>query len=117
MRRELAMLRYRAMEREKGKNSKVEDQLCQTDRNGKIASAVAPLANWATREGNKITRPLLEKTMGIHQQAAVPKFVGFLPSPSGRLAYGLRLRRGVGGWGHSASFARSRSRRYCGYSS
>lgn len=68
------MLRYKAIEREQGKNSVIKDQLSQTDRNGQLAGIVAPLSNWATDINNSLTRPLLEKTIGIHREAAIPKF-------------------------------------------
>lgn len=68
------MLRYRAVEREQGKNSIIQDQLSQTDRNGQLAGLVAPLSNWGTETSNSLTRPILEKTLGIHREAAIPKF-------------------------------------------
>lgn len=68
------MLRYRAAEFQEGKTSIVSKELAKTDRNGKIASLTAPIANWATKVDNKITRPLLEKTLKIHKEAAIPKF-------------------------------------------
>ncbi len=70
------MLRYRVLERRQGKRGFAETQLTRTDRNGRLAGAVAPLANWATDEKNGITRPLLEKYAGIHREAALPKFHG-----------------------------------------
>ena len=70
------MLRYRAVELRNGKVPFVQKQISETDRNGKLAGAVAPLANWATREGNGITRPLMESVAGIDAAAAVPKFHG-----------------------------------------
>jgi glycerol-3-phosphate dehydrogenase subunit C len=70
------MLRYRAAERTKGQLSFAERQLIETDRNGKLAGMAAPLANWATERGNKLTRPLMEKVAGIDKDAALPKFHG-----------------------------------------
>ena len=70
------MLRYRVMESRQGKRGFVEKQLTATDRNGKLAGAVAPIANWAIDEKNQTTRPLLEKLGGIHHEAALPKFHG-----------------------------------------
>jgi len=70
------MLRYRAAELAHGKASFVEGQIAETDRNGRLAGAVAPLVNWATREGNGITRPAMEKIAGIDRNAALPKFHG-----------------------------------------
>ena len=70
------MLRARAVENRQGKTSFVEKQITQTDRNGKLAAPVAPLCNWATRTGNKVTRPAMEAVAGIDRNAAVPEFHG-----------------------------------------
>ncbi|MCX7338019.1 MAG: heterodisulfide reductase-related iron-sulfur binding cluster [Alphaproteobacteria bacterium] len=70
------MLRYRAAEFQKGKSSLVKAELAKTDRNGKIAGAIAPVANWATNASNPITRPLMGKVFGIHPKAAIPRFCG-----------------------------------------
>ena len=70
------MLRYRAAELARGGVPFTRRQLAETDRNGRLAGMVAPLANWATAEGNGLTRPLLEATAGIHRDAALPKFHG-----------------------------------------
>jgi glycerol-3-phosphate dehydrogenase subunit C len=70
------MLRYRAAELQAGKVGFTELELTRTDRNGKLAGLVAPLANWATDTDNKLTRPVLEKVAGIHREAALPKFHG-----------------------------------------
>ena len=70
------MLRYRAVEQRKGMRGFAETQLTQTDRNGRMAGIVAPLANWATREGNGLTRPLMQAAAGVHKEAALPKFNG-----------------------------------------
>ena len=68
------MLRYRAIEARDGKRSFAEGQLTQTDRNGKIASMMAPVANWASSCDNHVTRPLMEKTMGVDRNAELPQF-------------------------------------------
>jgi glycerol-3-phosphate dehydrogenase subunit C len=70
------MLRARAIEARKGGVPLAERELTKTDRNGKIARAAAPLANWASRRGNTLTRPLLEKVAGVDRAAALPKFHG-----------------------------------------
>ncbi len=71
------MLRYRAVElKEKGKPAFVQNQLAQMDRNGKMMAPIAPLANWGAHKNNKLTRPLMEMTMGIDKKAELPKFVG-----------------------------------------
>ncbi|HZS84854.1 MAG TPA: heterodisulfide reductase-related iron-sulfur binding cluster [Stellaceae bacterium] len=70
------MLRYRAAELRAGRVGRMSQELVKTDRNGHLAGAVAPLANWASDTGNKLTRPLLEKLAGIDREAALPKFHG-----------------------------------------
>jgi glycerol-3-phosphate dehydrogenase subunit C len=70
------MLRYRTAELKAGKGSVIAKQLVKTDRNGKLGGAVAPLANWATDTGNTLTRPAMEKIVGINRNAALPKFHG-----------------------------------------
>jgi glycerol-3-phosphate dehydrogenase subunit C len=68
------MLRYRAVEAKKGEMPLGERELAKTDRNGKLAGLAAPVANWATRRGNSLTRPLLEKAAGLHRDAELPKY-------------------------------------------
>ncbi len=68
------MLRARAAEYKKKGAGFAHEQLVKMDRNGKMAKPVAPLANWTTKRGNKLTRPLLEKTAGIDREAELPKF-------------------------------------------
>lgn len=68
------MLRARAVEAKKGEIELAERELAKTDRNGKLAAYVAPLANWATSTTNKMTRGLLEKTAGLHHEARLPKY-------------------------------------------
>lgn len=68
------MLRHRIVNREEKGSHKIEDQLAKTDRNGELAGAVAPLANWGTKIGNSLTRPLMEKTLKIHRDAKLPQF-------------------------------------------
>ena len=70
------MLRYRAIEFRKGKVGMADRQLTETDRNGKMAGLMAPVANWASERGNGLTRPLMQSTAGIHKDAALPKFNG-----------------------------------------
>ncbi len=68
------MLRARAAEaRDKGVPF-AEKQLTKTDRNGKLAAPVAPIANWATKTGNGLTRPIMQSVLGIHKDASLPKF-------------------------------------------
>ncbi len=68
------MLRYRAVELKKDMVSLADKELAKTDRNGKLASLAAPIANWASSTGNGLTRPILEKTVGLHRDAALPKY-------------------------------------------
>jgi glycerol-3-phosphate dehydrogenase subunit C len=70
------MLRYRVAEMRRGAVPAMERQLTETDRNGRLARRAAPLANWATRTGNRVTRPLLEAVAGIDREAALPAFHG-----------------------------------------
>ncbi len=70
------MLRARAIEARKGKIALAERELTKTDRNGKIASKMAPIANWASDTGNKLTRPILEGIGGVHragEAAEIPR--------------------------------------------
>ncbi|MAI48939.1 MAG: glycerol-3-phosphate dehydrogenase [Rhodospirillaceae bacterium] len=68
------MLRYRAVELKKGDAPFVAKQISKTDRNGKLAGSLAPLTNWTTERGNKLTRPVIQATAGIDEKAALPKF-------------------------------------------
>ena len=68
------MLRYRAMEARQGKVSFADRQLAETDRNGKLAGLVAPLANWATKRGNTTVGPILRSQAGLHPDAALPTY-------------------------------------------
>ena len=70
------MLRVRAAELKNGKSGGMAAQLTETDRNGKMASYVPGLANWASDTKNGMTRPLLESMAGVHREAALPKFHG-----------------------------------------
>jgi glycerol-3-phosphate dehydrogenase subunit C len=68
------ILRYRAMEARQGKLSFADRQMVETDRNGKLAGLVAPLANWATRRGNTTVGPILRKQAGLHPDAELPRY-------------------------------------------
>jgi glycerol-3-phosphate dehydrogenase subunit C len=68
------MLRYRAADFREGKVSWSQRRLVETDRNGKLAGAVAPLANWAARTANHLTRPAMEKLAGVDRRAELPGF-------------------------------------------
>jgi len=70
------MLRYRAVEARKGQTALPDIELAKTDRNGKLAGFIAPIANWATDKANKATRALLEKFAGLDREADLPKYAG-----------------------------------------
>ncbi len=68
------MLRYRAVEQKKGKVPFTAKQLTKTDRNGKLASKMSGLVNWAGKCGNGLTRPIMESVADIHRDAKLPEF-------------------------------------------
>ena len=68
------VLRCRSAARARGEVGVADRELAKTDRNGRLAGAVAPVANWASARGNRLTRPLLDKAVGVHPDAALPKF-------------------------------------------
>jgi glycerol-3-phosphate dehydrogenase subunit C len=70
------MLRHRAAEFRRGEVPFAKRQLSRTDRNGRLAAPIAPVANWASRCGNRLTRPVMEKLADIHREAHLPKFAG-----------------------------------------
>ncbi|RED16876.1 heterodisulfide reductase-related iron-sulfur binding cluster [Parasphingopyxis lamellibrachiae] len=68
------MLRARAIEHKKGETKFADRELAKTDRNGKLATKVSGLANWATKESNGLTRSAMEKTLGIDKRAHLPRY-------------------------------------------
>ena len=68
------MLRYRAVEKRNGQVSRNKEQLSNTDRNGKWLGYFATLVNWSNKVGNKFTRIIIQKLIGIKKTAALPKF-------------------------------------------
>ncbi|MFO1152395.1 MAG: heterodisulfide reductase-related iron-sulfur binding cluster [Rhodospirillales bacterium] len=70
------MLRYRAAEFRRDGVPFMKRQLTETDRNGRMAAPVAPIANWASRCGNSLTRPVMEKLADVHRDAHLPEFHG-----------------------------------------
>jgi glycerol-3-phosphate dehydrogenase subunit C len=68
------MLRKRAAERRARGGEFVREQLGATDRNGKMAAPVAPLANWATDLKNKPIRGAMEAVAGIDRTAVLPRY-------------------------------------------
>jgi len=70
------MLRHRAVAAKKRGVPRVDAELAQTDRNGKLASLAPAVANWASATGNSLTRPLLESRLGLDARAELPKYAG-----------------------------------------
>lgn len=68
------MLRHRAVQHQQGKFSRLKAQIAQTDRNGKWGTVLATPLNWATQTENALTRPLMEKSLGLDRHAALPAF-------------------------------------------
>ena len=68
------MLRYRAAETRRDGPRKTEHQLAQTDRNGKLAQPVAPIANLFTSKDNGLTRGILQSVAGVDMHVALPKY-------------------------------------------
>ncbi len=69
------MVRYRAVELKKGRIGGIDRKLTETDANAKRAcGALSGMANWATRRGNPVTRPLLKAVAGLHPDAELPRF-------------------------------------------
>ncbi|MEZ5937611.1 MAG: heterodisulfide reductase-related iron-sulfur binding cluster [Hyphomonadaceae bacterium] len=68
------MLRYRAATTRKNGPPKIEHQLAQTDRNGKLAQPVAPIANLFSSRKDTLGRAVLEGVAGIDKDAELPKY-------------------------------------------
>ena len=68
------MLRYRAVEYRNGKVGKIDQELANTDRNGKAATKVSTIVNWASDTNNRLTRTILEKFTGIDSKADLPNY-------------------------------------------
>jgi len=68
------MLRYRAVEQRKGMIGTIDRELTKTDRNGRVAGRMSAVANWASKTGNALTRPVMESVAGIDRNAELPKF-------------------------------------------
>ena len=69
------MLRHRAVSNRKGETPLVDRELAKMTRNGRLGTLVAGAANWATKEGNGLTRPVMEAVLGIDAKAHVPPFM------------------------------------------
>ncbi|NKB43613.1 MAG: glycerol-3-phosphate dehydrogenase [Alphaproteobacteria bacterium] len=70
------MLRYRAAEKAKNGIPFFDKQLTETDRNGKLAGGVSGLANWGSKRGNGLTRPILEAVADVDKDVELPKYHG-----------------------------------------
>jgi len=68
------MLRHRAAEVRSGNKDFTQRQLAEMDRNGRLARFVSPVVNWASDKSNSLTRPLMERTLGIDRDAELPEF-------------------------------------------
>ena len=68
------MLRHRAAERKHTGRQFIREQLGEMDRNGKLATPLAPLANWATDRKNKPVRELMRGALGVDPDAELPKW-------------------------------------------
>jgi glycerol-3-phosphate dehydrogenase subunit C len=68
------MLRARAAEARQHGVPLASRELAKMDRNGRLAGAIAPLANWASATGNTLTRPILERVAHVHRAAELPRF-------------------------------------------
>ncbi len=78
------ILRHRAAKRRAVGGEFVPEQLGRTDRNGKLAGPIAPLANWASDLANKPARAVMEAALGIDRTAILPRYSG--KTASDRLA-------------------------------
>ncbi len=68
------MLRHRVADFKKNKNSLGSKIITKTDRNGKIGCSVSSVANFVNNRKNTLTRVPMEKVLGIHRDAELPKF-------------------------------------------
>lgn len=68
------MLRHRAVQWRDNEVGFAEKQLIETDRNGKLGTALSPLANRAIKREGKVLRPMLNRVLGVHQDAELPRF-------------------------------------------
>jgi glycerol-3-phosphate dehydrogenase subunit C len=68
------LLRHRAARRRAEGGDRIREELGETDRNGKLAAPIAPLANWASARGNRLTRPAMQAVLGIDRDAELPRY-------------------------------------------
>jgi len=67
------MLRHRAAELKRGAKPR-SAALAETDRNGAIGKALAPLANFAARRDNWLTRGPMQALLGVAADVELPKY-------------------------------------------
>lgn len=70
------MLRYRVMEHRQRKRQGPEKLLTDTDRSGRMGTTVPGIANWASSTENGLTRRMMQRTLHVHPEAALPRFAG-----------------------------------------
>ncbi len=68
------MLRYRVAENKAGKVTLAQKEVRKTDRNGRLATRMAALANWGSDVHNKLGRWVLATFANIHPKAWLPKY-------------------------------------------
>jgi glycerol-3-phosphate dehydrogenase subunit C len=68
------IVRYRAAKRRAGEVERVREELGKTDRNGRLAKPVAPIANWATARKNTPLRQLMQAVADIDAEVELPKY-------------------------------------------
>ena len=67
------LLRYRAAQRRRDGPGRAEP-FTHTDRNGKLAQPIAPLANFAAARDNWVTRAPMQALLGVDADAILPKY-------------------------------------------
>lgn len=70
------MLRARAFKFKNGQTNAKQDKLGEMDKNGPLGVKLSGLANWGSKRGNALTRPVMETVMDVHRDAALPQFAG-----------------------------------------
>ncbi len=70
------MLRHRAAEHRQGATPRATTELAKTDRNGRVAKPIAPLANLMSATSNVAARAVMEMTLGVARDAELPRYHG-----------------------------------------
>lgn len=68
------ILRHRAVQQRQQSLPFGEAQMIQTDRNGKLGTRLSGIANAATSQQSKLLRPIINRVLGVHEQAELPSF-------------------------------------------